>query len=104
MVLLNQDAPKNSCRPSADPLFRSAASIFGERLLAVVLTGMGQDGVDGCKEVKSLGGSVIVQDQSSSIVWGMPGAVARAGLADEVLSLPMIAEAIERRTQIGSAR
>ena len=70
-----------------DPLFRSAASVYGAGTLALVLTGMGQDGVAGARAVHAAGGRVLVQDEASSVVWGMPGAVARAGLADAVLPL-----------------
>lgn len=84
---LTQSDPENSCRPSVDVLFRSAATVFGGNLLAVVMTGMGQDGLEGCHAVKRAGGRVLVQDEASSVVWGMPGFVARAGLADEVVPL-----------------
>ncbi|MFM8270961.1 MAG: CheB methylesterase domain-containing protein, partial [Gemmata sp.] len=101
---LSQGPPENSCRPAADPLFRSAAKVYGERLLAVVLTGMGQDGLRGCEAVREAGGRVIVQDEATSVVWGMPGFVARAGLADKVLPLPQIAAEIVRRARPGGAR
>jgi two-component system chemotaxis response regulator CheB len=101
---LSQGPPENSCRPAADPLFRSAARVYGERLLAVVLTGMGQDGLRGCEAVREAGGRVIVQDEATSVVWGMPGFVARAGLADKVLPLPQIAAEIVRRARPGGAR
>jgi two-component system chemotaxis response regulator CheB len=84
---LNQGAPENHCRPSVDVLFRSAATIYGPGVLAVVLTGMGSDGLAGCRAVRAYGGSVLAQDQVSSAVWGMPGAVAHAGLADRILPL-----------------
>lgn len=76
----------NGNMPSVDPMFSSLAACFGPRLLAVVLSGMGRDGLDGAAHVRAAGGTVIVQDQASSVVWGMPGAVAAAGLADAVLS------------------
>jgi two-component system chemotaxis response regulator CheB len=100
-VLLNQNPPQNSCRPAADVLFRSVAETFGAGTLAVVLTGMGQDGLRGCEAVREAGGRVIVQDEPTSIVWGMPGFVARAGLADRVLPLGLIGPEIVRRVRAG---
>jgi two-component system, chemotaxis family, protein-glutamate methylesterase/glutaminase len=93
-VRLHQEAPENSCRPAVDVLFRSVAKAYGAHALAVVLTGMGQDGLRGCEAIRAAGGRVIVQDEASSVVWGMPGAVARAGLADRVLPLDSIADEI----------
>jgi two-component system, chemotaxis family, protein-glutamate methylesterase/glutaminase len=100
-IVLNQDPPENSCRPAADPLFRSAAKLYGANLLAVVLTGMGHDGLRGCEEVKAVGGAIIVQDEATSVVWGMPGAVARAGLAEKIVPLPLMASEIIRRINSG---
>jgi two-component system chemotaxis response regulator CheB len=96
---LNQEAPQNSCRPSVDVLFQSAAQVYGEAVLAVVLTGMGYDGVRGCQDVKARNGQVIVQDEESSVVWGMPGAVSQQGLADLVLPLDKIADELVLRTR-----
>jgi two-component system, chemotaxis family, protein-glutamate methylesterase/glutaminase len=96
-IAVDQSPPENSCRPSVDVLFRSVAAAFGSAALAVVLTGMGQDGLRGCEHVRERGGQIVVQDQSSSVVWGMPGFVARAGLAEAVLPLPEIASDIHRR-------
>ncbi len=93
---LNQNPPENHCRPAADVLFRSAANIYGSGVLALVLTGMGSDGLIGCRAVRSHGGSVIAQDQATSTVWGMPGAVAQAGLAHKILPLSAIAPEIVR--------
>jgi two-component system chemotaxis response regulator CheB len=93
---LTQAPAENHCRPAADVLFRSAASVYGSGVLAVVLTGMGCDGVAGCRVVRGHGGSVLVQDQASSAVWGMPGAVVHAGLANRVLPLGAIAAEILR--------
>ncbi|RZU33720.1 protein-glutamate methylesterase/protein-glutamine glutaminase [Blastococcus saxobsidens] len=93
---LNQNPPENFCRPAVDPLFRSAVAAFDGAVLGVVLTGMGADGRNGCGEIRNAGGTVVVQDQATSVVWGMPGAVAQAGYADEVLPLDRIAEAIHR--------
>jgi two-component system chemotaxis response regulator CheB len=96
-LLLNQDPPENSCRPAADVLFRSVASVFGVSALAVVLTGMGQDGLRGCEAIRAAGGQVVVQDEASSVVWGMPGHVVRAGLADRVMPLCAIGDEIVQR-------
>jgi two-component system chemotaxis response regulator CheB len=102
-TVINQDAPENSCRPAVDPLFRSVADLFGRHVLGVVLTGMGQDGLRGCESIRAASGQIIAQDEATSVVWGMPGAVARAGLADAVLPLPAIADEIVRRTRLGRA-
>ena len=87
----------NSCRPAADVLFRSASSAFGESALAVVLTGMGQDGLAGCRSIRDAGGLVIAQNRETSVVWGMPGQVTEAGLADSVLPISDIGAEIVRR-------
>jgi two-component system, chemotaxis family, protein-glutamate methylesterase/glutaminase len=79
----HQGPRENFCRPSVDVLFRSIAQVDGERTLAVVLTGMGQDGLKGCEMLRAAGARVYVQDEATSVVWGMPGFVARAGLADK---------------------
>ena len=84
---LDQGPRENSCRPAVDVLFRSVAEVYAGGVIAVILTGMGQDGLRGAEQLKSKGAYVIAQDQSSSVVWGMPGAVVEAGLADSVLSL-----------------
>lgn len=88
---------ENSCRPSADALFRSAAEIYGAHTLAVVMTGMGQDGLAGSARIREVGGQVLAQDQASSVVWGMPGSVIKAGLADQVQPLSKMAEGIANR-------
>jgi two-component system chemotaxis response regulator CheB len=93
---LNQGPPENFCRPAVDPLFRSAVSAYDGAVLAVVLTGMGSDGRNGAAEIRSAGGTVVVQDQATSVVWGMPGAISQAGLADEILPLDRIPDAINR--------
>ena len=98
---LNKDAPENSCRPAADVLFRSVAAVYGGNTLAVVMTGMGQDGMLGCAKIREVGGQVIAQDQQSSVVWGMPGAVAQAGLAEELIPLGRLAGEIVRRVRMG---
>jgi two-component system chemotaxis response regulator CheB len=81
-----------------DVLFRSVAEVFGANSLGVILTGMGQDGLKGCEALCAAGASVIVQDEASSIVWGMPGFVARAGLAEKILPLDQVAREIVRRS------
>jgi two-component system chemotaxis response regulator CheB len=96
-----QAAPENSCRPSVDVLFRSVAEVFKENVLAVVMTGMGQDGLRGCELIKETHGQVIVQDEASSVVWGMPGYVAKAGLADSILPVTEIADEIIRMVNRG---
>ena len=93
---LTQGPPENFCRPAVDPLFRSAVEAHRGAVLAVVLTGMGSDGRNGAGEIRAAGGTVVVQDQATSVVWGMPGAVSQAGFADEVLPLDRIPEAINR--------
>ncbi|MBL9079069.1 MAG: chemotaxis response regulator protein-glutamate methylesterase [Planctomycetes bacterium] len=98
---LNQEPPENSCRPAADVLFRSVAQTYGSRVLAVVLTGMGSDGCAGSAQIRRAGGAVLAQDEATSVVWGMPGAVARAGLADAVLPLTELAPAIVARLAAG---
>jgi two-component system chemotaxis response regulator CheB len=98
-LLLNQDPPENSCRPAVDVLLRSVAQAYGPSSLTVMLTGMGQDGLRGCRSIREAGGQILAQDEASSVVWGMPGQVARAGLADRVLPLSLIAEEIGRRVQ-----
>ena len=87
---LTDDPPENSCRPAADVLFRSAARVWGAGTLGVVLTGMGRDGLAGSRAIVDAGGAVLAQDEFSSVVWGMPGEVVRAGLADTVLPLSQV--------------
>jgi two-component system chemotaxis response regulator CheB len=86
-IALDRGERENSCRPAVDPLFRSLADLYGSRLLAVVLTGMGQDGMLGAGAIKKAGGHVIVQDEATSVIWGMPGSVVTAGSADAILPL-----------------
>jgi two-component system, chemotaxis family, protein-glutamate methylesterase/glutaminase len=97
----NQEPPEHGCRPAVDPLFRSVAKTFGANTLAIVLTGMGQDGLRGAEAIRAANGQVFAQDQASSVVWGMPGFVARAGLADRVLPLSLMAAEILRRLKVG---
>lgn len=94
---LTQEAPENYCRPAVDVLFRTAVAAQGAGVLAVVLTGMGQDSCAGARQVVDAGGSVVVQDRETSVVWGMPGAVATAGLAEEVLPLAALGPAVAAR-------
>jgi two-component system chemotaxis response regulator CheB len=96
---LHREPPENSCRPAVDVLFRSVAQAFGADTLAVVLTGMGQDGLRGCEAIREAGGQVLAQDEATSVVWGMPGYVARAGLADKVLPISLIGDEIVRRVR-----
>lgn len=100
-IRTNQEAPRSSCRPSVDALFESVAMAFGSGTLALVLTGMGQDGLEGSGRIREAGGQVLVQDEQSSVVWGMPGVVARAGLADAIVPRDQIAQEILRRVQAG---
>ncbi len=96
-VELNKGPPEQSCRPAVDPLFRSVAHVYADRALAVVLTGMGQDACAGARTVVEAGGRVIAQDEATSVVWGMPGFVVRAGLASAVLPLDRVADEIVMR-------
>jgi len=95
-ITITEDPPENSCRPAADPMFRSVVEVFGSSVLAVVLTGMGSDGLIGCRHVVDAGGRVLTQDEESSVVWGMPGYVTEAGLSNQVLPLERIGPAITR--------
>ncbi|MFG1925765.1 chemotaxis response regulator protein-glutamate methylesterase [Cryptosporangium sp. NPDC048952] len=103
LTKLHEGPPENSCRPAVDPLFRSVASIFGAHALTVVLTGMGQDGKKGCEVLARVGSEIVVQDEETSVVWGMPGAVAQAGLADVVLPLGAISDTLLARVGHGRA-
>jgi two-component system, chemotaxis family, protein-glutamate methylesterase/glutaminase len=96
VVVLDEGPAINFCKPAVDPLFASAAEVWGKWNLAVVLTGMGQDGARGAADVIAAGGSLIAQDEATSVVWGMPGTVAQAGLCSAVLPLDQIAPKIVR--------
>lgn len=96
VINLNQNAKENFCRPAVDPMLRSLSDFYQRNLLVVILTGMGQDGLAGSEVVVKAGGSVLAQDEASSVVWGMPGAVARAGLCSAVLPLSDLAGEIQR--------
>jgi len=100
---LHQGAPVNSCRPSVDVLFRSAARMVGHSVLGVILTGMGNDGVEGARLIRQAGGQVLIQDEASAVVWGMPGQVQAAGHADAVVTLRQLPAELERRISIGRA-
>jgi two-component system chemotaxis response regulator CheB len=93
-AVIDDRPPVNFCRPAVNVLFESVAEVFGSRVLAVVLTGMGCDGLQGCVRIRAVGGQVLVQDAETSVVWGMPGSVAKAGQADVALPLTEIGSAI----------
>jgi two-component system chemotaxis response regulator CheB len=95
-VSLDQSPRQNSCRPAVDALFASTGEVYGGAALAVILTGMGQDGLHGAEILKAQGASILAQDEASSVVWGMPGAVVNAGLADRVLPLDEVVPEILR--------
>lgn len=101
-VRIDRAPASSGCMPSVDPMFASVAAIFGAAAVAVVLTGMGRDGLIGAGAIVENGGEVLAQDARTSVVWGMPGAVANAGLAASVLPPARIAERIGRRARAGS--
>ena len=96
ILRLNQGPQENFCRPSVDPMLRSAVEAYGDRVLAIVLTGMGHDGLGGGKEVVERGGTIVAQDEGSSVVWGMPGAVATGGLCSAVLPIDELGPSVIR--------
>ncbi|HVO03006.1 MAG TPA: chemotaxis response regulator protein-glutamate methylesterase [Candidatus Cybelea sp.] len=96
VVRLNKNPPENFCRPAVDPMLRSIAKAYGARTLFVMLTGMGQDGLKGARDIVAAGSTVIAQDEATSVVWGMPGAVATAGLCTAVLPLPEIGPHVKK--------
>jgi two-component system, chemotaxis family, protein-glutamate methylesterase/glutaminase len=100
-IRTQQEQPENSCRPAVDVLFRSVAEVYGGDTLAIIMTGMGQDGLRGCGQIREVGGQILAQDEATSVVWGMPGYVANAGLADVVLPLGLLAGEIIRRVAVG---
>jgi len=102
-IQTNQEPPENSCRPAVDVLFRSVVEAYGAGVLGVVMTGMGQDGLRGSERIREAGGQVLAQDEASSVVWGMPGYVANAGLADKVLPLNELGSEIIRKVRAGQA-
>ena len=96
-VIALDDGPLvNFCKPAVDPLFSSAAEVWGPKVLALVLTGMGSDGLRGAQAIAAAGGSILAQDEASSVVWGMPGQVAHAGVCSAVLPLNEIAPRLVR--------
>lgn len=97
VLTLSQAPPENSCRPAVNVLFRSAAQAYGANVLGVVLTGMGVDGTEGARAIRNAGGEVFVQDRASSVVWGMPGSIVAAGLADRISPLNRIAADVAHR-------
>ena len=101
-IKLHQQAPLNHCRPSVEYLFHSAARIYGAGVLALVMTGMGADGLEGARAVHKAGGTVLAQDEATSAVWGMPGRVAEAGIASAIVPLGSIA--IELRQRVAADR
>ncbi|MBN9660826.1 MAG: chemotaxis response regulator protein-glutamate methylesterase [Acidobacteria bacterium] len=98
IIRLDQSPPINSCRPAVDALFDSMAEVFGSGVLAVMLTGMGQDGLNGSRALRARGAYILAQNEATSVVWGMAGAVVNAGLANEVLPLELIPKAIVNHT------
>ena len=90
ILQLNEDPPEQGCRPAVDVLFRSVADVYGKHTLAIILTGMGKDGLNGSESIIAQGGALFAQDEETSVVWGMPGAVTRAGLVEKVLPLERI--------------
>jgi two-component system chemotaxis response regulator CheB len=96
VIRLNQQPPENYCRPAVDPMLHSLAEVYGSRVMVVILTGMGNDGQKGSETIVGAGGTVIAQDEASSVVWGMPGAVATAGLCSAVLPLSDIAPYVRK--------
>jgi two-component system chemotaxis response regulator CheB len=96
-VMLDQGPRENSCRPAVDTLFRSVCEVYAGGVIGVILTGMGQDGMRGAEQLRAKGAYIIAQDRSSSVVWGMPGAVVEAGLADAVVGLNAVVPEILRQ-------
>ncbi|MEV6297957.1 chemotaxis response regulator protein-glutamate methylesterase [Actinoplanes sp. NPDC051861] len=101
LTQLSNAPQENSCRPAVDVMFRSVAALYGGSAFAAVLTGMGQDGRGGAKVLRDSGAEVLAQDEATSVVWGMPGAVVGAGLADEILPLDRIAGSLLNRVRVG---
>jgi two-component system chemotaxis response regulator CheB len=93
-LVFHDDPPVLSCRPSANLLFQSMAAVYGPAVLGVVMTGMGQDGADGAAAIRRAGGIIFAQDEASSVVWGMPGAVVKAGLHNRLIPLGHLADAM----------
>lgn len=100
-LALNDGPPEQSCKPAADVLMRSMAQVWGQNLLGLVMTGMGADGTAGSRAIVDAGGCVMAQDEATSVVWGMPGSVVRAGLVDQVLPLDALARELTSRVRQG---
>jgi len=98
-IALDQGPPENSCRPAVDVLFRSAAEVWGPAAIAAIMTGMGSDGLAGCTALRGKAAYILTQDEATSVVWGMPGFVTRAGLADKVLPLTELIPCIVDRSE-----
>jgi two-component system, chemotaxis family, protein-glutamate methylesterase/glutaminase len=96
VIKITRDPPENFCRPAVDPMMRSLKTAYNDRVLAVILTGMGQDGLKGCRELADAGSTILAQDEASSVVWGMPGAVATNGLCSAILPLDKIGPVIAK--------
>jgi len=103
MAHLTTDPPENFCRPSVDPMLRSATEACSGRVLVAMLTGMGHDGLAGTRAVIAAGGAALAQDEATSVVWGMPGAIAQAGLCHAILPLPQMAPKLLQLLHGGSA-
>ena len=99
----HQGPQENSCRPAVDVLFRSVVRVYGSRVLGVILTGMGQDGLRGSREIHSAGGTIFAQDEATSVVWGMPGFVVNDGIASRVLPLEQVGPEIVRQVRESAA-
>lgn len=97
VISLNQDSPENFCRPSVEPMFRSLIELYGPEVFAVILTGMGHDGLEASRKLVEIGGKLIAQDEETSVVWGMPGAVCNAGLCSGVYPLNQIGSKIKEK-------
>jgi two-component system chemotaxis response regulator CheB len=98
-IALDQTLPLNSCRPAVDALFSSLADVYGPAVVAAVLTGMGHDGMGGAQRLAARGAYILAQDEATSVVWGMPGAVVGAGLANGILPLDAVVPAILREVE-----
>ena len=102
-IVLDQSAPQNSCRPSVDVLFESVNEVYGQASIAAILTGMGQDGLRGVEMLKASGAHIVAQDEATSVVWGMPGFVVKAGLADAVVPLDRVVPEILHQFEQGAS-
>ena len=99
VIRITSDPPENFCRPAVDPMFRSIAKAYGANVLAVILTGMGRDGAAGGKDIVEAGGTVMAQNEATSVVWGMPGAAAEGGICSQILPLDAISPAMIKLTK-----